>query len=226
MKAAGAHHGLYYPFHLCHERTLARLLDSYASIHFRDYMALRLSPMSGTTAYMDRMGDAHEDLVRAGRVVQGYSVSGPPDAELVEAVNRDLADPAWRSLFHQALQEDRRFQRGLFGLSHSMTIGNALVPGPAAFLRLTEPMRKHHPVTFQDVQALSKRRLPLEEGYEYEYGLALVMTSASLAYTIRLSLRHGLEAVTDSESHFRLLEHTGTRGIGPLANRWLPREGY
>nr|MBI3613820.1 hypothetical protein [Nitrospirota bacterium] len=128
MNTPDTQQGLYYPFHLCHERTLARLLDTYASVHFRDYMAMQLSPMSGTTAYVDRMGDAHGELVRAGRIVQGYSVSGAPDAEIVAAVNRDLADPIWRSLFHEALQENRRFQRGLLDLSHGMMIGNALVP--------------------------------------------------------------------------------------------------
>lgn len=226
MNAPDRQQGLYYPFHLCHERTLARLLDSYASVHFRDFMALQLSPMSGTTAYRDRMGDAHGELVQAGRIVQGHSVSGAPDAEIVEAVNRDLADPIWRSLFHKALQENRRFQRGLLDLSHGMMIGNTLVPGPAAFLRLTEPTRRHRPVTFQDLQELSKRRLSLDEGYEYEYALALVKTSASLAYTVRLSLRHGLEAVTDSEAHFQLLDRTCSRGRLSLANRCLLREGY
>lgn len=226
MNTPNAKQGLYYPFHLCHERTLTRLLDSYASVHFRDFMAMQLSPMSGTTAYMDRMGDAHGELVRAGRIVQGYSVSGEPDAEIIKAVNRDLADPIWRSLFHEALQENRRFQRGLLDLSHGMMIGNALVPGPAAFLRLTEPTRRHRPVTFQGLQELSKRRLSLDEGYECEHALALVKTSASLAYTIRLSLEHGLEAVTDSEAHFQLFDRTCSRDALSLANRWLPREGY
>lgn len=56
MMAGPTRNVLYYPFHLCHERTLQRLLEEYGSIHFRDYMALQLTRMSGTTAYADRMG--------------------------------------------------------------------------------------------------------------------------------------------------------------------------
>lgn len=226
MSTAGARNALYYPFHLCHERTLAQFLESYESIHFRDYMALQISPMSGTTAYMDRMGDQHGELVKTGRIIQGYRVSGPLDAEMVEAVNRDLADLAWRSLFHNALAGDRRFQRGLFDLSHSMVIGGSMVPGPAALLRLIEEEHKHQPVTFQDLQRLSDRRLSLDEGYDYEYALALVKTSAALAYTIRLSIQHGLDVVTDSKTHFLLLELTGSRETRALANRLVHREGY
>ncbi len=189
-------------------------------------MALQLSPMSGLTAYMDRMGDGHIELVKAGRIVQGYQVSGPLDAEMVKAVNRDLADPAWRSLFHDALRDDRRFQRGLFDLSHSMVIGDSKVPGPAALLHMIEDQRALVSVTYQDLQKLSKRRPSLDEGYGYEYALALVKTSASLAYTIRLSFQHGLDVVTDSETHFLLLDRTCTRDKLVLVNRLIPREGY
>src|SRR5690348_522434 len=58
---------LYYPFHLCHQRTLERLLEKHTAVHFRDYMALQLTAMAGLTAYADRMGDQHPDLVRLGR---------------------------------------------------------------------------------------------------------------------------------------------------------------
>lgn len=217
---------LYYPFHLCHELTLTRLLDSYASIHFRDYMALQLTPFTGTTAYADRMGGYHEALCQAGRIVQGYDVSGPLDEETIAAVNRDLADPAWRAEFHRALREDRRFQRGLFDLSHGIRIGNKLVPGPAALLRLIEAERAEYPWTFAELQRSSRLLSSLEESYSYEYGLALVKTSASLAYTIRLARQHGLETVTDSEPHFRLLTRTCNRDGIALPNQWLPREGY
>ncbi|MBI4400034.1 MAG: hypothetical protein HY581_00195 [Nitrospirae bacterium] len=217
---------LYYPFHLCHERTLRSLLEEYASVHFRDYMALRVTAMSGTTAYMDRMGDAHPELVASGRIVQGYSVSGPLDAEAITAVNRDLEDDAWRSQFHIALLADRRFQRGLFDLSHGVRIGRSMVPGPAALLRLAEEPRQRRAYSVQELQRLSERQLSLEEGYDYEYALALVKTSASLAYTVRLCLRHGLEAVTDSKAHFRLLQQTLARDQLTLTNRWIPRQGY
>jgi len=217
---------LYYPFHLCHERTLTRLLDSYASVHFRDYMALQLTPFSGTTAYRDRMGGFHEALLKAGRIVQGYAVSGPLDRDALAAVNRDLADTAWRQEFHRALQENRRFQRGLFDLTHEMRIGHTPVPGPAALLRLLDDERATHPWTFKKLQDMSGVPASLDEGYDYEYGLALIKTSASLVYTVRLSRQYGLEAVTDSESHFRLLSRICERDGITLTNHWLPREGY
>lgn len=218
-------HALYYPFHLCHERTLASLLDEYASIHFRDALALPVTPLSGTTAPQDRMGDFHPDLLRTGRLVQGYPVSGPPDPDLVTAMNRDLADRKWRACFHRALRDDRRFQRGLFDLAHGMRIGPALVPGPAALLRLTEETRRDRPCSYRRLQELSidlsSRRLDLEEGYEYEYALALVNTSASLAWTVRHCLAHGLEAVTDSRAHFDLLARSLARDGVALLNRWI-----
>lgn len=223
---SSSRHALYYPFHLCHERTLARILETHASVHFRDYMALQLTPFTGTTAYADRMGGYHEALFRAGRIVQGYNVSGPLDEETIAAVNRDLADPAWRAEFHRALREDRRFQRGLFDLSHGMRIGNQLVPGPAALLRLIEAERVAPPWTFAELQRSSGLPSSLENSYGYEYGLALVKTSASLAYTIRLARQHGLETVTDSEPHFRLLTRTCDRDGIALSNQWLSREGY
>lgn len=226
MTTASERRALYYPFHLCQERTLRRMLEGYASVHFRDYMALQITAMSGTTAYMDRMGDQYGELVKAGRIVQGYPVSGPLDEDAVAAVNRDLADSIWRDLFHKALKDDRRFQRGLFDFSHRMVIGGTPVPGPAVLLRLAAESRAHHPVTIQDLAQLSRISLSLEEGYDYEYALALVKTSASLVHTIRLSVKHGLEAVTDSERHFRLFERTLAREQLSLPNRWIIREDF
>src|SRR5581483_5247542 len=109
MTAVDETQALYYPFHLCHARTLQRLLERYRAVHFRDYMALRLTPLSGTTAYNDRMGAFFPELVESGRIVQGYSVGGPLDRETADAVDRDLADTIWRSLYHQAFATDRRF---------------------------------------------------------------------------------------------------------------------
>ena len=217
---------LYYTFHLCHERTLERLLREYQSVHFMDYMALQLTAMSGTTDYVDRMGDLHGDLVKTGRIVQGYPVSGPLDAEMVAAVDRDLADQVWRLVFHRALLEDRRFQRGLFDLSHGMIIGGSLVPGPAALLELAQGTRAHRAFSVGDLQRLRGRPLTPKDGYDHEYALALVKSSASLGYTIRLSSQYALEAVTDSETHFRLLERTCVRDKVSLSNRWIPRAGY
>lgn len=215
---------LYYPFHLCHERTLARLLQDYASVHFRDYMALQLTPMSGTTAYQDRMGQYFPDLVQTGRIVQGYPVSGPLDAEMAAAIDRDLADQVWRARFHADLRNDRRFQRGLFDLSHRFTIGNSTVPGPQALLRLLEEAHLQRTYTVAYIQTLSHDSSSPDTAYEYEYGLALIKTSAALVYTIRLCHQHGLDAVTDSEAHFRLLAQSCVRDTIALQNRWLDSE--
>jgi hypothetical protein len=223
---APPHHALYYPFHLCHERTLARLLDEYRTVHFRDYMALQLTPMSGTTACQDRMGQYHPALVETGRIVQGYPVSGPLDAETVRAVDRDLADRTWRDIFHRGLKHDRRFQRGLFDLSHSFAIGGSTVPGPAALLRLLDRKRMTQVCSVKQARALSGRRLTGEDGYEFEYALALVQTSAALVYTINLCRQHGLDAVTDSNIHFKLLARTLARDGISLENRLVLRDGY
>ncbi len=217
---------LYYPFHLCHEQTLTRLLTDYTSVHFRDYMALQLTPMSGTTAYQDRMGHYHPRLVETGRIVQGYSVSGPLDADVVSAVDRDLADQVWRTIFHGGLRDDRRFQRGLFDLSHSFAVAGSAVPGPAALLRLLEEPRAAQACSVELVRTLSRPRLAPDDGYAYEYTLALVKTSAALVYTVRLCRQHGLDAVTDSDVHFRLLERTCSRDGISLQNRRIVREGY
>jgi len=217
---------LYYPFHLCHEQTLARLLEDYRAIHFRDYMALQLTPMSGTTAYQDRMGQYHPEMIETGQIVQGYSVSGSLDADAVSAVDRDLADKTWRATFHDGLKNNRRFQRGLFDLSHSFAVGGSTVPGPAALLRLLEETHLAQACSVEQAQALSRRRLALDESYVYEYALALVKTSAALVYTVRLCRQHELEAVTDSEVHFKLLKQTCAREEMSLENRLVVREGY
>lgn len=217
---------LYYPFHLCHEQTLIRLLDDYATVHFRDYMALQLTKMSGTTAYADRMGDAHKDLVESGRIAQGHSVSGPLDDDMTAAVNRDLGDATWRACFHGALIDDRRFQRGLFELTHGMLIGSTLVPGPAAWLHLIEPQREFRPYSVALLQKLSRERLNLDDGYDYEYAFALVKTSAALHYTIRLAIRHDLDAVTDSQAHYDLLELMRLRDRVTFQHRCVERAGY
>ena len=226
LTPAPARRALYYPFHLCHEQTLARLLEDYRAVHFRDYMALQLTPMSGTTAYQDRMGQYHPELVTTGQIVQGYSVSGPLDADSISVVDRDLADKTWRAVFHNGLTNNRRFQRGLFDLSHSFAVGSSTVPGPAALLRLLEERRMTQTCSVKQVQALSSRRLASDEDYEYEYALALVKTSAALAYTVRLCRQHALEAVTDSEVHFTLLKRTCAREGISLENRQILREGY
>lgn len=216
---------LFYPFHLCAPRTLDALLARYHAIHFRDYMALRLTPLMGTMAYQDRMGDEHPSLVESGRLVQGYPVSGPLDPSAIAAVDRDLGNRHWRTLFHNALRNDRRFQRGLFDLTHAMQIGQNLVPGPAALLRLMEPGRTDRPYSVAIVQTLAKPVLSLEEAYEFEYGLALLKTAAAQIYTIRLAQNYNLSAVTDSRSHFTLLNHTLEHEGVTLNNEYVDMAG-
>jgi hypothetical protein len=218
MNCSLSRNALFYPFHLCAPRSLETLLSRYRSIHFRDYMALRLTPFMGTMAYQDRMGDDHPTLVTAGRLVQGYNVSGPLNLAATAAVNRDLEDPQWRALFHDAIRSDRRFQRGLFDLTHAMQIGSALVPGPAALLRLLEPDRAGTFCSVALVQSLAGPTLTLDEAYSFEYGLALLKTAAAHCYTVRLAQEHDLLAVTDSHTHHALLSHTLAREHIGLAN--------
>jgi len=217
---------LYYPFHLCHPETLHRLLARFATIHFRDFMALRLTPTAGMTAFQDRMGADFPDLVANSRLVQGYDVSGPLTNDLIADIDRDLADNTWRRHFHQALCHDRRFQRGLFDLTHSMQIGKTTVPGAAALLNLMGPAFQQYPLQVEDIKALSSIPLTVEQGYRFEYGLALIKTSASLVYTDRLAHRHGLQTVTDSSAHFALFEHSAGRDGRKWANHLLVRQGY
>ena len=226
MNRLRAPHALFYPFHLCHPETLARLLTRFITVHFRDFMALQLTPMSGMTAFQDRMGMNFPDLIESGRLVQGYNVSGPLLPAVAAAIDRDLHDPLWRARFHTALRWDRRLQRGLFEPSHSLRIAESLVPGPAALLRLMDDSFRQSPFDLDRVRILSKGRLTLEEGYRFEYGLALVKTSASLVYTQTLALAHQLQPVTDSPAHFSLYAQSCARENWPRTNYLLLRAGY
>ncbi len=226
MNRSPSPHALFYPFHLCHPETLARLLTRFATVHFRDFMALQLTPMSGVTAFQDRMGMSFPDLIESGRLVQGHDVSGPLSATTAAAIDRDLHDPLWRARFHTALCQDRRFQRGLFEPAHSLRIGDSLVPGPAMLLRLMDDSLRHQAYGLDQVRALSKRKLTLDEGYHYEYGLALVKTSASLVYTQTLAREHQLQPATDSPAHFALYTQSSLREHWPRNTHLLIRTGY
>ncbi len=201
-------------------------MTRFASVHFRDFMALQLTPMSGVTAFQDRMGMNFPDLIESGRLVQGYDVSGAIPATVAAAIDRDLHDPHWRSLFHHALRRDRRFQRGLFEPSHSLRIGGSLVPGPAALLRLMDDYFRQQPYDLSLVRALSKSGLTLDEGYRFEYGLALVKTSAALVYTQTLAQTYQIQPATDSPAHFALYMQSCLRENWPRINHLLIRTGY
>jgi hypothetical protein len=226
MKQPRPPHALFYPFHLCHPDTLTRLLARFATVHFRDFMALQLTPMSGVTAFQDRMGMGFPDLIASGRLVQGYDVSGPLGPTVAAAIDRDIQDSLWRDCFHAALCRNRRFQRGLFEPSHSLRIGDSLVPGPAALLRLMSHSFRRQAYDLARVRGLCRKNLTLEEGYDFEYGLALVKTAASLVYTQTLASAHRLQPVTDSPAHFALYAQSCLRESRPNANCLLVRTGY
>lgn len=203
---------LFYPFHLCHPKTLDRLLMRFHAVHFRDFMALQLTPFSGMTAFQDRMGDSHSELVTTGRVVQGYDVSGPLSPDVAAAIDRDLRDQVWRSLFHAALREDVRFQQGLFRSQQA--------------LPLLEDRLLSASYSVDLVRALSRKSEDFRKDADFEYGLALVKTSASLVYTYSLALAHGLQTATDSVAHYSLFERSCMRGRISVGNHLLLRHGY
>jgi len=217
----------FYPFHLCHERTLHCLLEDFETVHFRDFMALQLTPLMGTTAFPDRMADYFPELFKAGRIAQDHVVSGLMSAEVREAVDRDLADSQWRSDFHQALSHDNRFQHGLFDSSQIPQSGKPPSHDHSILAELTQNndwMEK--PYDVETVKALSQVAHRTGNDPRFEYGWALIKTSASLVYTIRLCQSLHLTAVTDSSAHFQLLTATSLRDGIHLANTCLKREGY
>ena len=207
---------LFYPFHLCHEQTLHILLVDFEHIHFRDFMALQLTPLMGTTAFPDRMGDYYPDFLKTGRLIQGHSVSGRMSEETISAVNRDLADPHWRSTFHEALQSNLRFQKGLFDHDRDKEI--------LENISRTEGARIFYDVA--KIQNSSGKRLTADQELAFEYGFALIKTSVSLVYTVHLCQQLQLVAVTDSEAHFQLLTRTIDREHIHLNNTLVRRENY
>ncbi|HLZ33519.1 MAG TPA: hypothetical protein VKP13_05855 [Nitrospira sp.] len=210
MKPTSPPYALFYPFHLCHEATLAKLLLRFAAVHFRNFMALQLTPMIGMTAYADRMGDSFPDLLTAGRLVQGYDVSGPLPDEVVTAIDMDLKDQTWRAIFDRALRADRRFLRGLFGTQHPPDLSaDRLETVPFQVKRV-----KHLCSTLH------------ADEMELHYGMALVKTSASLIYTYRLALTYGLQTATDSTAHFELFQRTCRREHITVGNHLVVRKGY
>jgi hypothetical protein len=208
---------LFYPFHLCHGETLRQLLAAFSRVHFRDYMALQVSPFFGTTAYPDRMGDTYPDLVTEGRLVQGYHVSGTLSPRVIAAVDRDLSDSLWRDLFHAALAGDHRFQIGLFGTSSGASRAN--LP------RMDERLRSDT-VTVAQIRRMSESPRMRNDAEAFDYRLALLKTSAALVYTVQLAVKHELAAATDSPAHFALLNRTLGRDGLTLENRVIERAGY
>jgi hypothetical protein len=217
---------LYYPFHLCHERTLGHLLEEHQIVHFRDFMALQLTPMMGTTAFPDRMGDYYPEDLQAGRIVQGYNLSGAMAPDMVLAVNRDLADRRWRTQFQASMLNDARFQRGLFGDPQAGTSGSIETTPKPEWHQFRDETWTAKSFDVKLVQTLSRQRLQGAEAAQFEYGWALIKTSASLVYTIQLCHQQNLVAVTDSTAHHHLLTRTCVRDGITLENICVKREKY
>lgn len=217
---------LYYPFHLCHERTLDRLLKDYQVIHFRDFMALQLTPMMGTTAFPDRMGDYYPDFLKTGRIAQGYNLNGAIKPNMMLAVDQDLADSHWRCLFQESMLNDPRFQRGLFACPIEGTTQPSEPPNTPEWLQFTEKEWVDTVFDVKAVQTLSHRRLYGREATQFEYGWALIKTSVSLLYTIELCQQLDFAAATDSSAHHLLLTRTCQRDGVNLENIHIKRKGY
>lgn len=219
-------HGLFYPFHLCHEKTLNRLLSDYDTAHFKDFLSIQLTPMVGTTAFGDRMGDYYPQFLTSGQIVQGHSVSGPLSSSITHMIDEDLVDSEWRKTFHRSLERDRRFQEGLFGLSKDPGIRKDSKTGLECINNLIQDMWKAHAFSVRSIQHLSKTTPTRGTLCEFDYGFSLLKTSASLAYTYQLACQFNLQPVTDSFSHFLLLQQTFRRKGYRVENKYLFRQDY
>jgi len=217
---------LYYPFHLCHEHTLHRLLEEHEVIHFRDFMALQLTPMVGITALPDQIGQYYPELLKAGRIVQGHDVSGPMPAKIHEAVDRDLSDQLWRSIFHEVFLNDYRFQRGLFHESHTPLSKSATTDNTLIFSPFPESYWIKISFQVETVKTTSSWASIKKNEQMFEYSWALLKTSAALVYTIQLCQNLSVEAVTDSIPHYKLLERTCERDGIKLTNSAIRRDSY
>ncbi|MBH0187693.1 MAG: hypothetical protein HP493_02235 [Nitrospira sp.] len=215
---------LFYPFHLCHGRTLQWLLERYEQVHFRDYMAIQISPFCGTTAFPERMGDSFPDLLTSTRLVQGYNVSGPLNQDTCTAVDRDLTDSTWRALFHSALVENRRFQRGLFDGADITGRDKDGATAPALMARLKDASFETTPFTVARICELSRQRPIGKEADLFDYSLALLKTSASLVYTIQLAIAGQLAVATDSRAHCTLLTRLVERTGVSIENRLVEQD--
>ncbi len=189
-------------------------------------MAIQLSPFVGSLAVSDRMGDEYTELLASGRIVQGHSVSGALSEDMVTLVNQDLKDSYWRTSFHEALKSNHQFQRGLVTFAQDSQGRSTGPADPGALLMLQQPEWGLADFNVDKVKNLSGKRLSQEENHHYEYGFALIKTSASLLFTIQLCQRMNLVAVTDSASHHQLLERTCHRGNMVLTNDCVERQGY
>ncbi|MBH0183920.1 MAG: hypothetical protein HP477_00445, partial [Nitrospira sp.] len=130
-----------------------------------------------------------------------------------------LTDSTWRTLFHEALVENRRFQRGLFDGADITGRDKDGATEPALMARLKDVSFETTPFTVADIRELSRRRPIGKEADLFDYGLALLKTSASLVYTIQLATANQLAVATDSRAHFTLLTRFVERTGVTIENR-------
>jgi hypothetical protein len=162
---------LFYPFHLCHERTLAVAAGAVSASAFPGLYGHPSQSVLRDNSLSRTMGDAFPDLLASKRLVQGYNVSGPLTPDTCIAVDRDLTDSTWRGLFHRALVENRRFQRGLFDgtdITGRHNDGHAEQP---LMGRLKDVSFETTPFTVAGIRQLSRRRLIGRDADLFDYGL-------------------------------------------------------
>ena len=189
-------------------------------------MALQLTAFMGTTAYPDRMGDYYPHFLESGRLAQGHNVSGALSQSLISEVDRDLADSGWRSIFQQALSTDYRFQRGLFEEAELRVPQGNHDQFPAITSTFGSRDWQDTLFTVDSIKRSSRNTSPRRPDPGFEYGWALIKTSAALRQTIQLCHHLHTVAVTDSTSHFHLLAQTCQRENLDLPNICLQRNGY
>ena len=204
---------VFYPVHLCHERTLELLLAEYDIVHFRDFMALQLTPFMGTTAFPDRMGDYYPELLDAGRIIQGHNVSGALHPDMIAAVDRDLADPAWRSIFHDALSDDYQFQRTLFDESEIRQRRNGGSVEISVLSAFRTPDWQTTPFSVELVKTLSRRvsSSPPRPGVRIRLGISQNERGVGLYdSTVSPTSRYGRDGFgfASSSAHTILLQRT------------------
>jgi hypothetical protein len=82
---------------------------------------------------------------------------------------------------------------------------------PSTLARLEKDAFQANYFTAASIGQPSQQRLAGEQADMFDYGLALLKTSASLVYTVQLADARRLAVATDSQVHFTLLARTAER---------------
>jgi hypothetical protein len=85
--------------------------------------------------------------------------------------------------------------------------------------------RAVQPYTLEGIRRLSKLHTSRSESYQFEYGMALVKTSAAGVWTGRLAQRLSVSVATDSPGHYDLLQRSLHRERIMLVNYFLTKDG-